>query len=616
MNRTRASSLDAFGTRDQRNRIYPALEASDGSTLSLDFTQMSSLDSRFTFSRSSTATFINSSGFVKVADHNLVPNSAFVGSGIGTGWVQNGGGTFTNSGTGSITTAVTTSNQAYVSRTFVTKPGFRYSASVNVTSITGTLNYNQVFAVAGSISADVFYRNGSVVNASTTAQTGLLTIIFTAGAGGTNTFRAGVGASGTNQTDVIVVFDSPRAIEGEITQPTYFVSPSGSEYQAPRFDYNPTTLTPTGLLIEGSASNLTALSESFAGSGGSNNWNPSGLNGSAVTATTQTNPAGLASSIRLVEDTANSAHTLFTAVSVTSGSQYTFSVFVRGDGTRTLAGLRITLSGAATDYSVIFDLADGTNGTAYTAGTPGTVTPRAVQYPNGWWRISVTMNAPAASTLFYIYNATTKNATGGLPAYTGTNNGIYVWGAQVELGSGASSYIPTTTSSVQRAADSCAILLSSFGFSTTAGTLYADWFRKNGDSGSQSGGPWSTDYASARWLAVQNAIASNTVSLASWSGSTNIANGSTRNKAAATYGAWTGSVSPTTFCVNNSAVTSANRDFNPSTATYLTIGAASSSAGSSPAFGVATRDWLNNSIRVIKYWPTVLPNATLQTLTL
>ena len=612
LNRTRLSSLDAFGLRDQRNRIYPALEASDGSTLSLDFTQMSSLDSRFTFSRSSTATFINSSGFVKVADHNLVPNSAFVGSGIGTGWVQNGGGTFTNSGTGSITTAVTTSNQAYVSRTFVTKQGIQYSASVNVTSITGTLNYNQVFAVAGSISADVFYRNGSVVNASTTAQTGLLTIIFTAGAGGTNTFRAGVGASGTNQTDVIVVFDSPRAIEGEITQPTYFVSPSGSEYQAPRFDYNPTTLTPTGLLIEGSASNLTALSESFAVSGGSNNWNPSGLNGSAVTATTQTNPAGLASSIRLVEDTANTAHTLFTAVSVTSGSQYTFSVFVRGDGTRTLAGLRMTLSGAATDYSVIFDLADGTTGTAYTAGTPGTVTPRAVQYPNGWWRISITMNAPAASTLFYIYNATTKNATNSLPAYTGTNNGIYVWGAQLEAGSGASSYIPTGASQVTRAEDSCVMNdITSLQYSNTNGSMYYEgqfsklntasypwrmgfttetgdhrvfgFLTNSGGSGIEAKGPSSTPTAS-----VNVSIALNTNYKLAWSMDTALATGELRRSSNG------GAVS----------VSSATALTVTGTPTYFMFG----QKGYGAFFPAGT-------IKAAKYWPTTLSDAQLQAIT-
>lgn len=379
-----------------------------------------------------------------------------------------------------------------------------------------------------------------------------------------------------------------------------------------RLDYDPITLLPRGLLIEGSATNSVLYSESFNAA----NWNTFGLNGGVVTSTSQTNPAGSASSIQIVENTSNSTHGIFQNVSVTSGSQYTFSVFARGDGTRTLVGMRVTLGGAATDYSVVFDLADGTTGTPYTSGTPGTVTPRAVQYGGGWWRLSVTMNAPSASTLFYIHNSTVKNLATSMNAYLGTgSNGVYVWGAQVEAGSGTSSYIASVASQGQRAADSCSIALSSFDFSTTGGTFFADWYRKNNDSGTASGGPWNTDYATSRWLGVQNSVSSNTVRLFSWSGQTDIANGSTRNKAAATYGAWTGSVVPATFCVNNSAVSSANRDFNPSIATYLTIGAASGSSGTSPAYGVATRDWLNNSIRSIKYWPSILPDATLQSLT-
>ena len=42
----------------------------DGSTLNLDFTKMSALDSRFTFTRSTTATYINSSGYVASAAIN------------------------------------------------------------------------------------------------------------------------------------------------------------------------------------------------------------------------------------------------------------------------------------------------------------------------------------------------------------------------------------------------------------------------------------------------------------------------------------------------------------------------------------------------------------------
>jgi hypothetical protein len=384
-----------------------------------------------------------------------------------------------------------------------------------------------------------------------------------------------------------------------------------------RFDYDPTTLTARGLLIEGSATNYAVSSEAFSTS----YWGISGMAGSAPTATSQTNPKNTASCIQFVEDTSTGAHGAYQSMSgLTAGTVYTLSAWVKSDGTRNFASLRLTVSGGSPSYTAVWSLTDGTAGNTLTTGSPTSTARSIVAYPNGWYRIQISMACPTGFTAMigYVNGSNTNTLTTQPQSYTGVaTKGIFVWGAQMEASTSASasSYIPTTTSNAQRAADSCAILLSSFGFSTTAGTLYADWYRKNGDSGSQSGGPWSTDYASARWLGVQNAVASNTVSLSSWSGSTNIANGSTRNKAAATYGAWTGSVSPTTFCVNNSAVTSASRDFNPSTATYLTIGAGSSSAGSSPAYGVATRDWLNNSIRVIKYWPSILSNETLQSLT-
>jgi hypothetical protein len=387
-----------------------------------------------------------------------------------------------------------------------------------------------------------------------------------------------------------------------------------------RFDYDPTTLTPRGLLSEGSASNLLSYSQDFSNAA----WTKSNTNGSMTL--TGTAPDNTATSRLLEENTTSYAkHSLERSISISAGI-HTFSVWLKEPTSNSRRYAHIQLAdgqGTAARYTIVADLQTGTitasgvnNGTA---GAPTGTGHSITAYPNGWYRVTISMNHVSSPSYPSIVLGDTATLFGGnnQPFYSATTpyKGFIVWGAQLEAGSGASSYIPTTTSSVQRAADSCTILLSSFGFSTTAGTLYADWYRKNADSGSQGGGPWSTDYASARWLGVQNAIASNTVSLSSWSGSTNIANGSTRNKAAATYGAWTGSVVPTTFCVNNSAVTSANRDFNPSTATYLTIGAASSSAGSSPAYGVATRDWLNNSIRVIKYWPSILPDATIQSLT-
>jgi len=519
----------------------------DGSTLSLDFTAMSSLDSRFTFSRSSTATFINSSGLVRYADHNLVPNSAFVGSGIGTGWVQNGGGTFTNSGTGSITTAVTTSNQAYVSRTFVTKQGLRYSASVNVTSISGTINYNQVLAVAGSISADTFYRNGSVVNASTTAQTGLLTIIFTAGAGGTNTFRSGVGASGTNQTNVTVVFDSVRAVEGENTQPTYFVSPSGSEYQAPRFDYDPSTLVPRGLLLEGSATNLMTYSEDF---------NAAAWTDTSITrATGNADPAGGTTAVRFTASAGNA--TVIRAAAIGTSAERTFSVWLR----------RVT----------------GTGNIQYTQNNGTNWTTQAIT--STWTR--------------YTFTHTVDHRVGIRIVTSG--DAIEMWGAQLETGSGASSYIPTGASTVQRAADSCQL----------TGTNFSSWFNATEGTFLARG---------------QRRLTSNTGMLLSANDATN---SEAMGLGSSTTGRWlirdggsdVASISPGTVTANTTyriagayAVNDAQAAFNGTLGTQDTS-LALPTVNQLDIGRDRVTVYLDGYVELIKYWPTRLPDAQLQAIT-
>mgnify|MGYP000480169176 CR=1 FL=1 len=54
------------------NNMLTMNNLGDGSTLSLDFTTMGGvLDPRLTFSRASTATFVNSSGYVEYAGANL-----------------------------------------------------------------------------------------------------------------------------------------------------------------------------------------------------------------------------------------------------------------------------------------------------------------------------------------------------------------------------------------------------------------------------------------------------------------------------------------------------------------------------------------------------------------
>jgi len=114
---------------------------------------------------------------------------------------------------------------------------------------------------------------------------------------------------------------------------------------------------------------------------------------------------------------------------------------------------------------------DGTGGGAgySVVGTP-TITPVG----NGWYRCSVAViSGTTPGNFFQIYN-TSSPYTGGT-IYSEINgdgtSGIYLWGAQAENGSFATSYIPTAASTVTRNADVATVGVSQFPYSATEGTL-------------------------------------------------------------------------------------------------------------------------------------------------
>jgi hypothetical protein len=76
-----------------------------------------------------------------------------------------------------------------------------------------------------------------------------------------------------------------------------------------------------------------------------------------------------------------------------------------------------------------------------------------------------------------LYSRISICATNPISAYTGTGtSGIFVWGAQLEVGQAASSYIPTTSSSVTRSQDFARITGAAFTsiYNQNEGTIRAE----------------------------------------------------------------------------------------------------------------------------------------------
>ena len=220
---------------------------------------------------------------------------------------------------------------------------------------------------------------------------------------------------------------TPRAGDQVIT--------TSAAYYGPRIDYDPNTLAVKGLLIEEARTNLFTQSSFASG------WTAGQLTGGGPNSATA--PDGTNSAYSLIPNTTNTNH--YVLQSNTTSSTGVLSVFAKANGYNYIC----IISGGDSTYTYV-NISTGVVGVTSTGRTATTQ-----QLSNGWWRINIT-GYPAftsQSTVFYAYNALQGSNTNP-PAFAGDGtSGILLWGAQLEVGAFATSYIPTAASSVTRAAD-------------------------------------------------------------------------------------------------------------------------------------------------------------------
>jgi hypothetical protein len=230
----------------------------------------------------------------------------------------------------------------------------------------------------------------------------------------------------------------------------------------PRFDHDPVTKAPKGLLIEGSRTNL-LLQSNDVGSASWSNQN------ATVTVGATPSPLGLAADV--VEATPIGTHGVNQAVNVTTGTAYTFSFYAKAKGRSLLRAGASNLNAYA-----VFDLSAGT-----VQYTDAGVTAKIEAAGGGWYRCAVTQTAAATATYNWILR--TQSATSEWPgsgAYTGDGvSGVSIIGAQLEVGAFPSSYIPTTTATATRAADICVMTGTNFSrwFNPLEGTFLVEFYR-------------------------------------------------------------------------------------------------------------------------------------------
>ncbi len=352
-----------------------------------------------------------------------------------------------------------------------------------------------------------------------------------------------------------------------------------------RFDHDPTTLAPRGLLIEGSATNLVTQSN-----GATSVWTIGGNRTPTNNTTDLVSPDGTNNATKIVCGAAPNYAAFGAQISgLTGGATYTVSYWIRGP----------------VGHSPRLYAVNGTAGDVTATSTTGT-------YNNtGWTRLTQTYTLPAATTQVYVYFLSTNIIT--------TGDTFYVYGFQLETGSGASSLIPTGASQATRNRDELTLTnLSSIAFSQTSGTAFAHvevrekatgTFIPYGSFDTSGGGRcwW--------WLRHNRDVSGGTRLLGNVfnsGGSTAITTSNYQ------YNSGNGGLVKFATSLDTAA----------SSLVYV-IGGGSPQTTTASAFTLATAaQWSVNVngdvgatdlgsmwMRSFKYWPTNLPNATLQSLT-
>ena len=232
-----------------------------------------------------------------------------------------------------------------------------------------------------------------------------------------------------NGTDGVLLWGAQLSDSASLDPyvPVYGAAVTSAAYYGPRRDFDGATLACKGLLVEEQRSNLMVHSNDMTQS----IWTSYSA-ALSTTANSALGPDGLttANTITL------SANLRVNFFAVTSGLTYTLSVWLRTDsGTK-----QVTIGDA--------------NETAANSTVTVTTT---------WQRFTRTITKTNASA----YVGILQNA-GVSPSTSGT---LYAWGWQFELGSFATSYIPTTTASATRSADVAQVSTAAFPYSATEGTV-------------------------------------------------------------------------------------------------------------------------------------------------
>ena len=267
-------------------------------------------------------------------------------------------------------------------------------------------------------------------------------------------------SAGVKTADIIVVNNnSPiyiysSAFNGTIDNVS--VKEVTDDTDLPRIDYSPYSGAGTcgHILLEPQRTNTFVYSEDYS----QTNWSKSQI---TVSSNSIVSPDGSVNASLITITNVTPYLAQFQTLS--TGTNYTMSAFVK-KGTNRWVRLAYVSSSVTAAW---FDLENNVVGTQSTNSISASIE----NYGNGWYRITNTFTAQQSSGNAFLGLSNGDNST----TATGViGNTVYVWGLQVEQGDYATSYIPTSGSTVTRSAEVANNSGNADLFNDSEGVLYAE----------------------------------------------------------------------------------------------------------------------------------------------
>ena len=350
-----------------------------------------------------------------------------------------------------------------------------------------------------------------------------------------------------------------------------------------------------GLLIEEAMYNLHIYSEDFSNS----YWSK---NAATISTDVTTAPDGKTTADKLVVNNATSDTEKFVNRNIYAyvNQTVTGSVFLKKAEYTWVQVNLYNLSSNANRVWVNLDTgAVGTN----LSSIPVTVT----DVGNGWYRVALTATIQQAGNAFM--TVAVADADGDLYTNIGDEeSGTFLWGAQLEINSFATSYIKTESSTASRAADVASIPVADFGYNQSAGTVLVEASVLNDQGANDRRILEISDGTTSNFFSVyQDVSAGENISIANQSGGSLTANfdtGFTITEGSTFKAVATLKDNDVAASVNGGSITSDTSTAISSALSEVNVG----------YLGGGTQQ-INGHIKSIKYYPRRLTNAQLQDLT-